>query len=79
MVKVKCRICSSTLKDVFLDLGHSPLANSYLKRLNLKKKKNFYLKVYSCSNCKLVQLPEHETPKKFSLIMIIYPHRVFLG
>ena len=65
MVSYNCRICSSKLVNNFLDLGYSPLANSYLhkKDKNLPKNKNFPLKVYFCKTCKLVQLPEHETPK----------------
>lgn len=65
MVKCYCRICNYKLTNQFLDLGYSPLANSYLtkKNKNSKKNKNFPLKVYFCEICKLVQLPEHETPE----------------
>lgn len=63
MVKYYCRICENSLETTFLDLGYSPLANSFLEETDLKKKEKFLpLKVFSCSNCKLVQLPEHETP-----------------
>jgi hypothetical protein len=41
----------------------SPLANSYLKPDQLKRKEPFYpLCVYVCRECLLVQLPEFETP-----------------
>lgn len=63
MVKYYCRICKNSLKDTFLDLGYSPLANSYIKKKDLKKREKLLpLKVYSCATCKLIQLPEHETP-----------------
>ncbi|MCS4468455.1 hypothetical protein JTS96_07650 [Clostridium botulinum] len=30
----KCRFCNTKLKNTFVDLGMSPLANSYLKKSN---------------------------------------------
>ena len=65
MVRCFCRICNNKLISQFLDLGYSPLANSYLTKKNKDslKNKNFPLKVYFCEICKLVQLPEHENPK----------------
>ncbi len=57
----RCRICASPLRDVFLDLGSSPLANSYLKPAALLAAEPFYpLTVYVCRECLLVQLPEAE-------------------
>lgn len=59
-----CRFCGSELKDTFVNLGMSPLSNSYIKLGNLKKKENFYpLQAYVCSNCFLVQLEEFESPE----------------
>jgi len=61
----KCRFCNTKLKNTFVDLGMSPLANSYLKKEQLNKKENFYpLNAYVCSNCYLVQLEEFESPKE---------------
>lgn len=61
---LQCRFCDTALVHSFVDLGTSPLANSYLKKENLNKMEPFYpLHVYVCSNCFLVQLPESESPE----------------
>src|SRR4030043_1438802 len=60
-----CRFCGKDLKYVFVDLGISPLANSYLKAEELEVMEPHYpLKVYVCEKCFLVQLPEWESPEK---------------
>jgi 2-polyprenyl-3-methyl-5-hydroxy-6-metoxy-1,4-benzoquinol methylase len=60
---VQCRFCGSVLQNAFLDLGMSPLANSYLKPAELNKFEPFYpLCLYVCGHCFLVQLEEFETP-----------------
>ena len=59
-----CRFCGSELQQVFLDLGLSPLANSYLKEEDLQREEQrFPLRVYVCSECFLVQLEEWESPE----------------
>jgi 2-polyprenyl-3-methyl-5-hydroxy-6-metoxy-1,4-benzoquinol methylase len=59
----KCRICHKNTSIIFSDLGYSPLANAYQK--SLKKKETYYpLKVFFCNECKLPQLPEHQSAKK---------------
>ena len=59
MFEFRCRLCNSTLKHVFVDLGISPLANSYLKKEDLQNMEPFYpLRVFICETCFLVQLPE---------------------
>ena len=59
-----CRFCNEKLIDTFVDLGITPLSNSFLTQNLLKKKENvFPLHVYVCRNCLLVQLPEFETPE----------------
>jgi len=59
-----CRFCNESLKHVFLDLGKSPLANSFLKKEMLNKSEQFFpLCVYVCDKCFLVQLPEYENPE----------------
>jgi len=59
-----CRFCGAALTDVFVDLGASPLANSYLEPEDLGKAEAFYpLCVYVCAECFLVQLPEEEKPE----------------
>jgi SAM-dependent methyltransferase len=60
-----CRLCGAPLRDVFADLGSSPLANSYLSPERLGTMEPFYpLRALVCSNCFLVQLEEFETPAK---------------
>ena len=59
MNNLRCRYCNNILKYTFVDLGMSPLANSYLEEKDLKKIESFYpLKAYVCEKCFLVQLPE---------------------
>jgi SAM-dependent methyltransferase len=60
-----CRFCGASLSHVFVDLGVSPLANSYLAAADLAKPERFYpLCVYVCARCFLVQLPEAERPEE---------------
>jgi SAM-dependent methyltransferase len=60
-----CRFCGAPLSHVFVDLGASPLANSYLEPADLRKAERFYpLCVYVCGECLLVQLPEEERPEE---------------
>lgn len=60
-----CRICGSNQLSVFLSLGNSPLANSYLAEEELHNMEPYYpLEVYICEDCYLVQLEEHETVRK---------------
>ncbi len=55
---IKCRFCSTSLKHSFVELGVSPLANSYLKEEQLLQMEPFYpLQAYVCEKCYLVQLP----------------------
>ena len=59
-----CRFCDKILDFKFLDLGTSPLSNSFIKEENRNESENFYpLRVYVCKNCFLVQLEEFERPK----------------
>lgn len=58
-----CRFCGMVLQHVFLDLGMSPLANSYLKADQLNQMEPFYpLRAFVCERCLLVQLQEFESP-----------------
>lgn len=58
-----CRFCGEKLKDTFIDLGVSPLANSYVdfEKANLGEV-FFPLRANICGKCKLVQLDEYESP-----------------
>lgn len=61
---LKCRFCNHFLKYSFVDLGMSPLSNSYLKAEQLQRMEPFYpLHAYVCDNCYLVQLPVHQSSK----------------
>jgi len=60
----QCRFCGSELKHTFVELGATPLANSYLKKEDLEKAEMFFsLHVRVCEKCFLVQLPALETPE----------------
>jgi SAM-dependent methyltransferase len=59
----QCRSCGTTLEHTFVDLGMSPLANSYLKPDQLNRMEPFYpLHAYVCAKCFLVQLEQFSTP-----------------
>jgi len=59
-----CRFCAVPLRHSFVDLGISPLANSFLKRDQLVRMEPFYpLQAYVCDSCFLVQLPVFESPE----------------
>ncbi|MDE1878739.1 MAG: class I SAM-dependent methyltransferase [Thaumarchaeota archaeon] len=59
-----CRFCNTQLNQVFVDLGMSPLANSFLSSDMLDLKESFYpLQTFVCDNCFLVQLEEFESPE----------------
>jgi len=59
-----CRFCNAILTKIFVDLGITPLANSYLSADKLNENEVFYpLRVYVCEKCFLVQLEEFETPQ----------------
>ncbi len=58
----QCRFCSTPLQHTFCDLGHTPLANAYVKKEHLgREEPTFPLHVYVCDNCLLVQLKEAQT------------------
>ncbi len=59
-----CRFCGSNLHHTFVDLGMSPLANSYINKDKLQHMEPFFpLNTYVCETCYLVQLPEFESPE----------------
>jgi hypothetical protein len=58
-----CRFCNTPLKHTFVDLGMSPLCESYVSAEQVNQMEPFYpLHVYVCDNCFLVQLQEYVTP-----------------
>jgi len=64
MAEHKCRFCSTPIKHIFVDLGKTPLSNSYLSKDDLSKPEHMFpLCVYVCEKCFLVQVPEFEKPE----------------
>lgn len=60
-----CRFCGVTLQHTLVDLGMSPLCESYVSAEQLNRMEPFYpLHVYVCDNCFLVQLLEYVCPEK---------------
>jgi len=60
----KCRFCGANLERTFVDLGMSPLCETYPSAADLRSGEMYYpLHVYICENCWLVQLEEFETPE----------------
>jgi hypothetical protein len=61
--KPTCRACGAALQHTFVDLGLSPLSNSYVPPDRAAQGETFYpLHAYVCDRCFLVQLEEFETP-----------------
>jgi len=59
----ECRFCNNSLEHIFVDLGITPSANSYLEQKQLEDKELLYpLVAYVCKNCLLVQLLEIKKP-----------------
>jgi len=55
-----CRLCGAELTHTFVDLGMSPLCESYLPAERLDDPETFYpLHVRLCGDCLLVQLPAY--------------------
>ena len=58
-----CRFCGAPLAQTFVDLGMSPLCESYLRGDQLNQMEPFYpLHVWVCEHCYLVQLEEYVSP-----------------
>lgn len=59
-----CRFCGAPLRQTFVDLGMSPLCESYLSAEQLNQMEPFYpLHVRVCGHCFLVQLEEYVSPE----------------
>ena len=51
-INSQCRFCNFTLKEPCIDLGVTPLSNSYLKFNQVKKpEKKYPLQVFVCEKC----------------------------
>jgi SAM-dependent methyltransferase len=70
----KCRICYSTELVPYLDLGVTPLANSYLRKEQLDKPEfKEELKVVFCKNCSHSQLTRVVNPD------IMFKHYIYVS
>jgi SAM-dependent methyltransferase len=57
-----CRFCGAAVKRTFIDLGMSPLCETYPSAADLNRGETYYpLHVYLCDECLLVQLEEYES------------------
>jgi SAM-dependent methyltransferase len=57
-----CRFCRAALRSTFVDLGMSPLCETYPSAADLNCGEVYYpLHVYVCEKCFLVQLEEYES------------------
>ena len=60
MSKQACRFCGSALQNTFVDLGMSPLCESYVSADRLNDMEPFYpLHVRVCDRCYLVQVGDY--------------------
>ena len=58
-----CRFCSAALQTTFVDLGMSPLCESFLRADQINQMEAFYpLRAFVCDRCFLVQLQEYVRP-----------------
>lgn len=58
-----CRLCARELEHEFVDLGMSPLCESFLPADQLDGLESYFpLHAYVCDNCFLVQLKEYVSP-----------------
>ena len=65
MKKDFCRLCGTVFNHIFIDLGNTPLANSFLNEQELQKNEfTIPLVAYVCENCFLVQLKESSSPRE---------------
>ncbi len=67
-----CRFCGARLRRTFVDLGMSPLCETYPSAADLNRGEVYYpLHVYFCEQCFLVQLEEYESAEN---IFSEYPY-----
>jgi hypothetical protein len=64
LTKASCRFCGEKLQHTFVDLGMSPLCESYVSLDGLNRMEPFYpLHVYVCQSCFLTQLEAFVSPE----------------
>ena len=71
MIKKNCRLCKSKNLKLFLDLGHHPPSDQFIKEDRINKSVKYYpLKVLSCTRCGFKQLNYVVDPKIFIKMII---------
>jgi len=64
-LEMNCRFCENPLEKMFVDLGKTPLANSYLtKESDFKNEREIPLNALICEKCFLIQIDEYEKPNE---------------
>lgn len=64
MKQTTCRACGAPLSRTFVNLGLSPLSNSFVPMSKADEPETFYpLHVFVCESCFLVQLAAQEAPE----------------
>ena len=59
-----CRFCGASIERTFVDLGMSPLCETYPSAADLSRGEVYYpLHVFVCERCFLVQLEQYEQPE----------------
>ena len=71
-----CRFCAAPLSHVVVDLGVSPLCESFLRPEDLDRMEPFYpLRAMVCARCFLVQLPAYVAPdddlRRVRLLLVV--------
>jgi SAM-dependent methyltransferase len=70
----RCRLCAAPLDTLFVDLGATPLCESYLDVNALRAPEpHFPLRVYVCKDCLLVQTEDFERPE------VIFSHYAYFS
>ncbi len=70
--RTSCRFCGAALRRTVVDLGMSPLCETFLDAAQLDRMEPFYpLRVRVCDECLLVQLPQFVPPEQ---IFTDYPY-----
>src|SRR5262249_17339167 len=60
-----CMFCDAGLHHTFVDLGMSPLCESYLTREQINQMEPFYpLHAFVCGKCYLVQVNKYVSPER---------------
>src|ERR1051326_5284800 len=64
-VRAACRFCGAPLRHTFVDLGMSPLCESFVPPDRLNEMEPFFpLHVWVCERCLLVQLEQYVPPEE---------------